>query len=77
MLTYLISVAFMTTVPAEAITGHLMSGMVLTVLLLAASLLTAARCLWQFALCHYTSASKGSLTLWAPVNRRLKPVAPK
>lgn len=53
----LLPVAFLTTVPAEAILGLANRGSVLSGLLLAGVSLLASRALWQLALRHYTSAS--------------------
>jgi len=50
-------VAFLTTVPAEAILGLASGGSVLTGLLIAGLSLLGSRALWQWALRHYTSAS--------------------
>jgi len=50
-------VAFLTTVPAEAILGLASGGSVLAGLVLAVLSLLGSRALWRFALRHYTSAS--------------------
>lgn len=56
-LTFLVPVAFATTVPAEALTGRLEAPTLLGALLLAAFLLFAARRFWQIGLRHYSGAS--------------------
>jgi ABC-2 type transport system permease protein len=53
----LLPVAFLTTVPAEAILGLASSTALLASLLIAALSVLASRSLWMFALRHYTSAS--------------------
>jgi len=55
--TFLIPVAFMTTVPAEAILGTAGPAWVVGSFAVAAALLFACRKYWSFALRHYTSAS--------------------
>jgi len=50
-------VAFLTTVPAEAILGLATGGSVVASLVLAGFSLSGSRALWRFALRHYTSAS--------------------
>jgi ABC-2 type transport system permease protein len=50
-------VAFLTTVPAEAILGLATGGSVVASLVLAGFSLLGSRALWRFALRHYTSAS--------------------
>jgi ABC-2 type transport system permease protein len=50
-------VAFLTTVPAEAILGLATGGSVVASLVLAGFSLAGSRALWRFALRHYTSAS--------------------
>lgn len=57
VLTYLIPVAFVTTVPAEVITGRLHFPTVIQAGVLATLLFFGASALWRFALRHYTSAS--------------------
>jgi len=53
----LLPVAFLTTVPAEALLGLANVGSLLAGLLLAGISLVASRALWRLALRHYTSAS--------------------
>ena len=55
--TFLIPVAFVTTVPAEAITGRARPGAVLAATLIAVALGLASRWFWNFAVRNYTSAS--------------------
>ena len=55
--TFVVPVAFLTTVPAEAALGRLNPGTLGLALLIAAVLLVASRLFWRFALRSYTSAS--------------------
>jgi ABC-2 type transport system permease protein len=55
--TFLIPVAFMTTVPAQAILGRASGNWLLAAALLAIALFTGSRWFWRFALRYYTSAS--------------------
>lgn len=55
--TFIIPIAFITTVPAEAIIGRATPGSVLTALLVAGLLVAVSRWFWRFALRNYTSAS--------------------
>ena len=55
--TFVIPVAFLTTIPAEAIVGRAEVGWTLGAAILAGVLLFAANCFWRFALRFYTSAS--------------------
>jgi len=56
-LTFLVPVAFATTVPAEALTGRLNSATLLGSLGLAAALLLASRAFWRTGIRHYSGAS--------------------
>ncbi len=56
-LTFLVPVAFATTVPAEALTGRLEPTTLAGAVILAAALLVAARRFWRFGLRHYSGAS--------------------
>lgn len=56
-LTFLVPVAFATTVPAEALTGRLDGPTLLGAVGLAALLLVASRLLWRAGLRHYSGAS--------------------
>lgn len=55
--TFIIPVAFLTTVPAEAMLGRVQVGWVVGAGVLALALLFVSRVFWQFALRFYTSAS--------------------
>lgn len=55
--TFVIPVAFLTTVPAEAMLGRVQIGWILGAGVLALGLLVVARYFWSFALRFYTSAS--------------------
>lgn len=55
--TFVVPVAFLTTVPAEAMLGRVQLGWVVGAGVLALGLLFVARVFWQFALRFYTSAS--------------------
>ena len=57
VLTYVVPLAFITTVPAEALTGRLDGTGAFAAAGLAAVLLVLARCFWNYAVKHYTSAS--------------------
>ena len=56
-LTFLVPVAFATTIPAEALRGQLSPGTLIAALGLAAVLLVASRLLWLRGLHHYSGAS--------------------
>jgi ABC-2 type transport system permease protein len=56
-LTFLVPVAFATTVPAEALTGRLDTPTLLGALTLAAALLVASRLFWRTGVRHYSGAS--------------------
>lgn len=55
--TYVVPVAFLTTVPAEALLGRTQLGWIVGAGLLALGLLIASRLFWRLALRFYTSAS--------------------
>ncbi len=55
--TFVIPIAFITTVPAQAFTGRLEGNALLGAFIIAAVLLVASRLFWRFALRSYTSAS--------------------
>jgi ABC-2 type transport system permease protein len=55
--TFVIPIAFITTVPAQAFTGKLEGASVWVALALAAGLFAVSRWFWRFALRSYTSAS--------------------
>lgn len=55
--TFVVPVAFLTTVPAEAMLGRVQVGWLVGAALLALGLLFASRFFWRFALRFYTSAS--------------------
>lgn len=55
--TFIVPVAFITTVPAEAIVGRVRATSALMAVVVAIILLTAARWFWRFAIRSYTSAS--------------------
>lgn len=57
VLTFVVPVAFLTTVPAEAAAGRLTWAWGLAAVGVAALLLAASQALWRFALANYTSAS--------------------
>jgi ABC-2 type transport system permease protein len=57
LLTFVVPVAFLTTVPAEAAAGTLTWGWALGSLAVAVVLLALSQALWRFALANYTSAS--------------------
>ena len=56
-LTFVVPVAFVTTVPAQAITGSLTLPLALLAPLIAAATLLLSRLFWRYALANYTSAS--------------------
>ncbi len=56
-LTFIVPVAFVTTVPAEALTGRLTGNTLLIALLIAGVLLVASRVFWRFGLRRYSGAS--------------------
>jgi ABC-2 type transport system permease protein len=55
--TFIVPVAFLTTVPAEAMLGRVQAGWIVGAGVLALGLLTITRFFWGFALRFYTSAS--------------------
>jgi len=57
VLTFVLPVAFITTVPAQALTGALGGGLALASPLIAAALFLATRLFWRYAVASYTSAS--------------------
>jgi ABC-2 type transport system permease protein len=57
LFTFIVPVAFMTTVPAEAIVGRIRVGNALTALAVTFALLAFSRWFWRFAVRSYTSAS--------------------
>jgi len=57
LLTFVVPVAFLTTVPAEAASGTLTWAWGVGALAVAVVLLAASQALWRFALANYTSAS--------------------
>ncbi|HET6486942.1 MAG TPA: ABC-2 family transporter protein, partial [Spirochaetia bacterium] len=56
-LSFLVPVAFATTVPAEALSGRLTSASLIGAFALAAALFTLARILWRVGIRHYSGAS--------------------
>jgi ABC-2 type transport system permease protein len=56
-LTYVIPVAFIITVPAQALAGKVGSGFVLFSLVIATAMLLLSSAFWRFGLKHYTGAS--------------------
>jgi ABC-2 type transport system permease protein len=56
-LTFVLPVAFLTTVPAEALLGRATPAELVGSLLVAATAAVLSRRFWHFALAHYTSAS--------------------
>jgi ABC-2 type transport system permease protein len=56
-LTFIVPVAFATTIPAEALSGRLSSQTLLGALGLAAALFVLARAFWKLGLRHYSGAS--------------------
>lgn len=56
VLTFIVPIAFITTVPAQAVLGWLRPEGVLTGLLIAVILFGISRSFWRYALRHYTSA---------------------
>jgi ABC-2 type transport system permease protein len=57
LFTFVLPVAFLTTVPAELLLGRVAAPMLLLGLALAGGFFVSARTFWLFALRHYTSAS--------------------
>ena len=57
MLTYFLPLAFVATVPAQALTGQINLGLVIFGMLAAAFWLYVSHLVWQLALKHYSSAS--------------------
>lgn len=57
ILTFVVPIAFITTVPAAAIIGRLDAGFVLLAVIVAAVLFVACSAFWRFAVRHYSSAS--------------------
>jgi len=56
-LTFVLPIAFITTVPAQAMTGSLTPLIALISLLIAGALFIATRLFWKKAVASYTSAS--------------------
>jgi len=56
-LTFLVPVAFATTVPTEALTGRLNTATLLGALALAGALLVVSRAFWRTGIRHYSGAS--------------------
>jgi len=56
VLTFIVPIAFITTVPAQAVLGWLQPAGVVTGLTIAAVLFAVSRAFWRYALRHYTSA---------------------
>jgi len=56
-LTFLVPVAFATTVPAEALSGRLTAQTLLGAVALAAALLIVSRLFWRVGIRHYSGAS--------------------
>lgn len=56
-LTFLVPIAFATTVPSEALTGRLTGGTLATAIVLALALLAGSRWFWLVGLRHYSGAS--------------------
>jgi ABC-2 type transport system permease protein len=57
VLTFVVPIAFITTVPAQALTGELSSGLAVASPLVAAALFVLTRLFWLKAVASYTSAS--------------------
>ena len=57
LFTFVVPVAFITTVPAEALLGRIRPATGITALAVAAALLIVSRWFWRFAIRSYTSAS--------------------
>ncbi len=57
MMTFIVPVAFATTVPAEALAGRLTGETLLVAVALAVALLVGSRLFWLFGLRHYSGAS--------------------
>jgi ABC-2 type transport system permease protein len=57
LMIFIVPVAFATTVPAEALTGHLTTETLLGAGLLAAVMLVASRIFWKIGLRRYSGAS--------------------
>jgi ABC-2 type transport system permease protein len=56
-LTFIVPVAFATTVPAEALAGRLTWQTLLEAVALAAAMLVASRLFWRVGIRHYSGAS--------------------
>ena len=56
-LTFVVPIAFITTVPASAAVGRLTLGTVVGSVFMAATLFAASRLFWRYAVANYTSAS--------------------
>jgi ABC-2 type transport system permease protein len=56
-LTFVVPVAFATTVPAQALTGHLTGQTLLGAVALAAAMLVGSRLFWRFGIRYYSGAS--------------------
>ncbi|MFN2322166.1 MAG: ABC-2 family transporter protein [Trueperaceae bacterium] len=57
LLTFVVPIAFLTTVPAEAASGRLTWAAALGATAAALLLLAASQAFWRYALANYTSAS--------------------
>ncbi len=57
VLTFVIPIAFITTVPAEALLGRVTPRSALTAMLMAVIILLVSSLFWRYATLHYTSAS--------------------
>ena len=57
LFTFLLPVAFLTTVPVEILLGQMQAGSLILGVLLATTFFALSRSFWLFALRHYTSAS--------------------
>ena len=57
LFTFLLPVAFLTTVPVEILLGQMQAGALILGVLLATTFFALSRSFWLFALRHYTSAS--------------------
>ena len=57
LFTFLLPVAFLTTVPVEILLGQIQAGSLILGVLLATTFFALSRSFWMFALRHYTSAS--------------------
>jgi ABC-2 type transport system permease protein len=57
LFTFIVPIAFITTVPAEALVGRMDAGTAIAAIAVALGLLLASRRLWRWAVSSYTSAS--------------------